>query len=61
MTHMIHIVLQTVPDKPYPSMIAPIILGGKIAAYPKTPPWRKALKAPESTIIMLMITSAELL
>lgn len=31
-TQMILIILQIVPDKPCPSIIAPIIFGGKIAA-----------------------------
>jgi len=35
---MILKMLHIVPANPCPSIIAPIILGGKTAAYPKTPP-----------------------
>lgn len=58
-TQMILMMLQIVPDRPCPSIIAPIIFGGKIAAYPNTPPCTNALKAPERTMIKLMITSAD--
>lgn len=46
------------PEKPFPSITAPMYLNGKIPANPKIPPCTNELAIPYTTMIMIMIVHA---